>query len=241
MRIEKINDRQIRCTLNQKDLTSRDLKLSELAYGSDKAKSLFRDMLEQASYEFGFLPQTDVPLMVEAIPVNTDTLILLITLMDDPEELDARFSQFSPQEDTLTADPAYPFGEIEEISAGHGQAETPADPNHRQAGPGQTDPAANRDMFSVFSFHHMEELTDLAATLATVYHGQNTLYKDSRKGLYYLVAHKTGHTPEEFARVCNRICEYGTLVRNTYASASYYTEHFEPLIDGNAIQVLSSL
>ena len=40
MKIEKISDKQIRCTLTREDLASRELKLSELAYGSDKAKDL---------------------------------------------------------------------------------------------------------------------------------------------------------------------------------------------------------
>ena len=42
MKIEKINDNQIRCTLTRDDLNNRQLKLSELAYGTEKAKELFR-------------------------------------------------------------------------------------------------------------------------------------------------------------------------------------------------------
>ena len=41
MKIERVNENQIRCTLNQADLASRQLKISELAYGSEKAKELF--------------------------------------------------------------------------------------------------------------------------------------------------------------------------------------------------------
>ena len=54
MKIEMLNDNQIRCTLTKDDLADRQIKLSELAYGSEKAKSLFRDMMLQASAEFGF-------------------------------------------------------------------------------------------------------------------------------------------------------------------------------------------
>ena len=54
MKIEKINDNQIRCTLTHADLAARNLKISELAYGTEKAKSLFREMMQQAAYEFGF-------------------------------------------------------------------------------------------------------------------------------------------------------------------------------------------
>ncbi|MBE5938382.1 MAG: adaptor protein MecA [Lachnospiraceae bacterium] len=95
MKIEKISDNQIRCTLSHKDLEDRELKLSELAYGTAKAKELFKDMMQQASYQFGF-EADDIPLMIEAIPVSRETLILVITKVEDPDELDTRFSRFSP-------------------------------------------------------------------------------------------------------------------------------------------------
>ena len=87
MKIEKVNDNQIRCTLTRADLDDRHLKLSELAYGTEKAKSLFRDMMQQAAYEFGF-EADDIPLMIEAIPSSADSIVLIITKVEDPEELD---------------------------------------------------------------------------------------------------------------------------------------------------------
>ncbi|MGN0293338.1 MAG: adaptor protein MecA [Lachnospiraceae bacterium] len=94
MHIEKINDNQIKCILSQRDLLSRELDLSELAYGTEKARSLFREMIEQAHNDFGFEAE-NTPLMVEAIPVSRDSIILIITRMDNPDELDTRFSRFS--------------------------------------------------------------------------------------------------------------------------------------------------
>lgn len=95
MKIERLSENQIRCTLSKSDLASRQLKISELAYGSEKAKELFRDMMQQASYECGF-EADDIPLMIEAIPVSADCIILIVTKVDNPEELDTRFSRFSP-------------------------------------------------------------------------------------------------------------------------------------------------
>lgn len=95
MKIEKVNDHQIRCTLTREDLADRELKISELAYGTEKAKNLFRDMMQQASYEFGFEAE-DIPLMIEAIPLNSECIVLIITKVEDPEELDTRFSKFAP-------------------------------------------------------------------------------------------------------------------------------------------------
>lgn len=94
MKIERLNENQIRCTLSKEDLATRDLHISELAYGSPKAKSLFRDMMHQASDEVGFKVD-DIPLMIEAIPMSKDALVLIVTKVEDPDELDTRFSHFS--------------------------------------------------------------------------------------------------------------------------------------------------
>ena len=98
MKIEKVNDHQIRCTLTKADLADRELKISELAYGTEKAKNLFRDMMQQASQKFGFEAE-DIPLMIEAIPLSSDCIVLIITKVEDPEELDTRFSKFAPSMD----------------------------------------------------------------------------------------------------------------------------------------------
>lgn len=111
MKIERLNENQIRCTLNKSDLASRQLKINELAYGSDKAKELFRDMMQQASYELGFEAE-DTPLMIEAIPVSSECIVLIVTKVDNPEELDTRFSRFSPSD---SDDDNFDFDNIETI------------------------------------------------------------------------------------------------------------------------------
>lgn len=95
MKIEKVNDYQIRCTLTKEDLARRGIRVSELSYGTKLARDLFKDMMQQAGDEFGFSTE-DFAIMVEAIPVNSDCIILVITKCDDPEELDTRFASFAP-------------------------------------------------------------------------------------------------------------------------------------------------
>ena len=63
MKIEKINDRQIRCTLTREDLASRELKLSELAYGSYKPMALFQVLRQLAARFFGFEAE-NIPLII---------------------------------------------------------------------------------------------------------------------------------------------------------------------------------
>ena len=98
MTIERINENQIRCTLTKEDLYSRQLKISELAYGSEKVKELFVEICKRAFVECNFQIE-DTPLMIEAIPVSQDCLVLVMTKVNDPEELDTRFSHFTAPPD----------------------------------------------------------------------------------------------------------------------------------------------
>ena len=61
----------------------------------DRFFAHFREMIQKASNEVGFDAE-DIPLMVEAIPLSSESVMLVITKIEDPEELDTRFSKFSP-------------------------------------------------------------------------------------------------------------------------------------------------
>lgn len=113
MKLEKLNENQIRCTLSKSDLDKRELRLSELAYGSAKARALFRDMMKQASVELGF-EVDNIPLMIEAIPVSSDCLVLVVTKVEDPEELDTRFSRFSNLDTEEDPEDSLPYDLYEE-------------------------------------------------------------------------------------------------------------------------------
>lgn len=263
MKIEKISDNQIRCTLNKKDLVDRELRLSELAYGTEKAKTLFRDMIQQASYEFGF-EADDIPLMIEAIPVSAECLVLVITKVEDPEELDARFSRFSPEpdddifssdedDDTAYADEilhcfdqfAELFHEAQESAKASSDSFIPLPQaiarENKIEGKKAKPAAAPADMTKIFSFRSLEEIIRLSAHIVYSYNGKNSVYKNPATSSYYLVITKSSHTPEEFNKVCNMVSEYGTSERATYASLSYYEEHFQIIVRDNAIQKLSVL
>lgn len=254
MKIEKINESQIRCTLSKRDLMDREIRISELAYGTEKAKELFRDMMQQAAYQFGFEAE-DIPLMIEAIPVSAECLVLVITKIEDPDELDTRFSKFSPEqeidnfspeEDVAYADEIlHCFNQIDEIMGldHETDSEEKASPSRPEAAdeiePKYVMNQANLTKF--FSFRSLEEISRLSEHIINSYDGQNSIYKDSTAGKYYLVISKSQHTPEEFNRVCNIISEYGKTERTTYASFSYFEEHLEPIIKDKAIQVLGSM
>ncbi|MGF7145825.1 adapter protein MecA 1/2 [Anaerotaenia torta] len=255
MKIEKISDNQIRCTLNKSDLIDRELKISELAYGTEKAKALFRDMIQQAFYEFGF-EVDDIPLMIEAIPVSTECLILVITKVEDPDELDTRFSKFSSfnlpegqgepdtDEDSYADEIINCFDQMDDDinedildQSKEDILEEPALPVNEV--PAKSSAHVPANLVKIYSFRSLQEVTQLAYIMVGTYNGSNTLYKNPVNATYYLVVSISDHTPEEFNKVCNIISEYGRVERSTYASSSYYDEHFEVIVKDHALQILS--
>jgi len=242
MKIEKISETQIRCTLSRQDLAERDLKISELAYGSDKAKDLFRELMVQASYECGFEAE-DIPLMIEAIPVSGDCLVLVVTKVEDPDELDTRFSNFSSFRDSGEENPSVASSVAEELLECFGQLgallgkgkETSEEP------PSREEPPAPASLTKVYSFPNLTAVTNLAQLISPFYFGESILYKDEVSADYYLVLHMSEHTPEEFNRICNVISEYGMPVNTGYASLSYFAEHFKPIVKADAVQTLAVL
>lgn len=258
MRIEKINDNQIRCTLTQQDLANRHIKLSELAYGTEKAKLLFNDMMQQASYEFGFDAE-DIPIMIEAIPVSSESIILLITKVEYPEELDTRFSKFSDLPEgygDYSDDGEEIFSESaddilglfkkinEEKKAASGNFIPLKDTvkNDSFISPlSKEDVDVEIDLTKMFIFHNLADLTRLARILKNFYEGDNSLFKDENSHTYYLIIHKSSLSPEIFNKVCNILSEYANQGMITAATEAYFIEHHTTLCKNNALQTFASL
>ena len=250
MKIEKINENQIRCTLNQGDLQERQLSLPELAYGTEKARRLFQEMLQRAMTEVGF-DADDFPLMIEAIPLSSEGIMLIITKIDDPEELDTRFAKFAPLfEEELGPDAEWESDELpgpadaedilealSNLLAAHtGQAPTAG--SEVISGTDDDKEAGPANLARTFLFRSLDEIMEAAVVLAPVYHGENTLYRNPQTGDYCLVAHKSDHTPEEFNRICNVLIEYADRLRGDGGAGLYFEEHFEPIVRDTAIQSL---
>ncbi len=229
MKIEKINDNQIRCTLTKEDLASRQLKLSELAYGTEKAKRLFREMMQQANFEFGFEAE-DIPLMIEAIPMNAECVVLLITKVEDPEELDTRFARFSPSNDSYEEGDDFE-GYDEEL-----QDRLRPFAEQLKEEPVPDDPARPT---RIFVFSSISEVMDAASQIGSACPCPTALYKDTKKDQYLLTISKGEATPEDYGRLCNVLSEYGKVVRGGI-SEIFLKEHCETIMASNCIQNLAN-
>lgn len=93
----------------------------------------------------------------------------------------------------------------------------------------------------IYCFQSLDQISEAARAALQVYDGENTLYKKPEARQYYLVIKNTLESSLDFSRVCNILAEYGTKIRQDYASEAYYREHYEVLIEGHALQSLAKL
>lgn len=287
MKLEKLSDTQIRCTLSKEDLSQRQLHLSELAYGSEKAKELFRDMMQQASIELGF-EADNIPLMIEAIPISNDCLVLVVTKVEDPDELDTRFSRFSKinvddsfdedfsdiddtdfeemdflddEDDIDMDDEPLPFSPSSDFDNADSDASTSS--KERSAIDDALDLIApftqaiaqakkeamrkkkeNRSSvqdYQYYSFQNFSQAAQLGAFLAPFFEGESSLYKDSFSNNYYMILRKTQSENDTFHRACNIAADFGVRISASYATPAYFREHFETILEENAVEMLGEL
>ena len=270
MKIEKINENQIKCTLNKNDLASRQIKVSELAYGTEKAKLLFQDMMQQAASEFGFHAE-DLPLMIEAIPIPGGSIVLIITKVEDPEELDTRFSNFSPDEsddyqdnydeffddmddisdDTLMEDDSALTDLFQQIRDRIRQSVSQTEGDfvplkyilEKYDRNGMTAAPPANSITQIFSFDSLNTLIYLTG-FQNDFKMNSSLYKSPQDNRYYLIMDKSSRKIEdtyEFAEFCTLLAEYGQVEDGSPLREAYYKEHFDRLIARKALQKLQQI
>lgn len=258
MKIEKISDNQIKCTLTRQDLEDRKIRLSELVYGSDKAKQLFKDMLHMAAVEYGFDGE-EMPIMVEAIPSAKDALVLIITKVDNPEELDTRFSHFTPAKEEFDSEEQEDVAVFSENSLQDTERNLNQElesafkdvvermkqvvlEKNQKSGESKdkkVKPAVAENQYRTFRFDNMDQISEFAKAAYLNYKGTSNLYKDTSKGKYYMVLFLKGNSVSNFNQACNIASEYSTIL--TSQSLTFYNEHYKLIAKDDAVERLATM
>lgn len=240
MKIEKISNSQIRCILTGEDLADRQLRLSELAYGTEKARALFRDMMEQAAVQCGFEAE-NYPLMIEAIPLGEGSIVLIVTKVDNPDELDTRFSNFAPsvQKDAFpAAEPPSPLSQLLRALGENSQ-------NPDAVKSAEEALKARRDYMitsRLYSFDSMDDVILAAKILPEDCPAESSLYRDEQNGKLYLLIKMTGI--DELGGMQGALAalsEYGRPERVSAARTQFLVTHCTALCREDAIRTLSQL
>jgi len=213
-------------------------------YNGPNLPPLYADIREKILDKVDFDVE-NMPLMVEAIPMSADSIMLIVTRVEDPDELDTRFSRFSP-----AAEDDWEDSEIlSELASGllegaaflkealHSKDNSPAttkeDSETTSAASASIQPSAR-----LFVFQTLDQAAAAAAAVNGIILVDSTLYKDPVKGQYYLCIH-CGKNEDAFRRTCNTLSEYGALRNSPAGVLAYCEEHCETIIARRALDKLS--
>lgn len=243
MKIERIDDNSIALFLNSEELRNRNLKLSDLAYGSEKARNLLVEMMGFAKNEIGFTP--DAPLAVETVPLKDGDIKLIITKIFNPDELDARYSRFTPFKNEKI-----PFSIMQmlestidkfEEALKQGNTKGINEVNNIE----KLEIRKESNQISIFEFSDIDKASDACKNVNS-YNYNSVFYKDEKNKKFYLVISIKGNLSkdiiEEYYKVCNVLAEYGIRIRGKEEiNKAYYEEHFKIIIKDDAVMKLSKL
>lgn len=230
VKLERISENEIHCILESDDLQERNIQLSELAYGSEKAKHLFQEMLQKAGYELDFDTQ-NIPLMIETIPLQNNRVILIITRVEDMDELDTRFVQLAPNQLEQLE-----FDETEDDFMEDDDEEEDLFPN-RFASTSKTTNVSN-EISKLFAFATFEEAQSAAHAIVPIYQGHSRLYHDTRSQRYFLALQSEDST--HFEQITAILSEFSSITTKI-PSEAFCQEHFRTILSENAIALLDSL
>ncbi len=233
MRIEKINDTQIRVTLSHSDLNPRDIEISELAYGSKKAQELFRDMMTQAYEQFGFETE-NIPLMIEAVPLSKESIMVVITKVEDPRLIDNRLQGMGdrPTHRTFKDD----FSNLFELNS-DGEAVLNL---NKISKPNKTDESkSSKTAILVYSFSSLQGVTDAGHKINQIYCGMNSLYKQDDKTYFLVLQPNFMHTTTR-TQLESVLDDFGVRHVSSPLSESFLMEHTTLLIKDNALEILTT-
>lgn len=216
MKIEKISDTQVKFLLTGKDLTERGINKNDFHIGSDKIKALIREITEQAAITCGFKPneQGATPIMIEAVPYESDGILIIVSRVSNDFNLSEKFSGIPG----TIGERHFIESDIKESSF---------------------TPDINTNNISIYSFNSLDDVERACHCIKNYYCGISSLYKYNNR--YYLiiaVENITISNAEDFDTI---ISEFGQKHISNLISKGFLNEHGEILIYDNALNIMAAL
>ena len=219
MKIERINENQIKLTLTKSDLSERNIKIEDLTKTNEKTTALFRDIIEKAFEECGFEAE-NTPLMVEAMPASMDGIMIIVTKLEEGKTSDIDnkinimkqtkdFNNFSP----FKRKPLY-------------------NPNSQIKG--------DDNQLIIYSFDNIDDIINISERVKNKFNGISSLYKYDNRYFILLQNPSNSQKKYDFSNIEDIIGEYGQKHISAVLSKYFLIEHGEKIIENQAIDILCS-
>lgn len=236
MRIERIDDKTVKCYLSNEELEEYDIDYKDFIMRSDKAKEVVQEIIEQAEEEVGYKPpKFAFDLQIMLLP---DHGLVLTFSEKDPDmkegeqlmeclkemkrvlqETREKVGMSGDKNPEQSGDIAEPVAGAKNSDAEKADAKKPLPPE-----------------FAVFVFSTLGKVMEFAAAMPATLRVESALYE--MNGYYYLFFLKGHASYERYSRACVQALEFAALYTADEKQTLRLKEHGTCLIAEKAVKKL---
>ena len=241
MRIERVDDKTVKCFLSNEELEEYDIDYKDFVLRSERAKEVVQDIMMQASEEVGYKPPKfafDLQIMMlpdqgllltfsEKEPFDIENNAQLLQCLKEMKEI-VQKAKGTASEENVQGESVSEKRQAKEAA--------PKEVLERQKTAKKTEEQEKRPDFAIFYFENIRNIIELANALPGSLRVQSALY-EMQDG-YYLHLQKGAASYERYSRACIQAIEFGSLYTAEKETVLYLEEHGQCLIKEKALKKL---
>lgn len=255
MRIERIDDKTVKCFLSNEELDAYEITYKDFVARSDKAKVVMEEIIEHAEEEVGYQPpRFSFDLQIMMLPEQGMVLTFSEKEPDEKRHAEGLLECLKEMKQLLEDKKStQSSGRIElhkEMAVYPGKERTGGDIPASVTAPAHIDQAGQaggktvkekkagdiRPSFAVFSFPNLRMVCDYAAVLPRNLRIKSTLFQMEER--YYLLLDKGAASYERYSRACIQAMEFGDIYTAEKDMVMYLEEHGECIVRERAVRKL---
>lgn len=242
MRIERIDDKTVKCFVSNEEMEEFDITYKDFLLRSEKAKEMVEQIVAQAIEEVGYKPP-EFALDMQIMMMPDQGMIVTLTertpedIQNNPilrEYLMEMKRIFEEKVKNGEIDPANIQQSLAKFMKERGQSMISVEkgtPQVPSAGEKKEQPH-----IAIFAFSSLRAICEFVKVLPKNLRVNSSLYVED--GVYYLYLEKGTAAYKRFSKICILAMEYATLCGASMHKLTYLQEHAECLIGEKAVQKL---
>ena len=242
MIIEVKNSNKVFCYMMDDDLRALGISVDTLTYGSNVFRKLIDMVVKRTDEQYpGQFKHRDMPLLVEAVPLENKELFLQLQTVDEADELDPRFAQFSPG----VFEEVFSDEEDSDDDSDELPAYTPTEPVYH-AHPAarrisKNTPKEHRAVYTFSSYENLIASLSACQSFDELSGINSSLYYEPSSKRYFLTI-KGRQNSHPYRVLMASFCEYSRMTPCDDTFLAWLSEHCRCLIRSKAIgELLKSI
>ena len=230
MRIERVDDKTVKCFLSNEELDEYDIDYKDFVLRSEKAKEVVQEIIVQAEEAVGYKPpRYSFDLQIMMLPDQG----LVLTFSERDPESEPLIECLKEMKRVLQK--ARERVGMADGQPGKEQSGSAPVPVEVQSAPPAPEPPPKPN-FAIFAFTSLRDVMNFAEVLPTNLRVDSALYE--MEDVYYLCLGKGNASYERYSRACVQAMEFGSLHSAEESFLLRLEEHGKCLIQARAVKKL---